>query len=210
MSVAQALHQHLLVQSAVARHLPHLLSIMLPYVQDHTIHTALTNLAVGLEPFKAEGDSHKAMAAVPSIGAFIQSILPFLDDVLTEVPMDPREATKLPIICDLLTLAIKTFKSAVEVCMREAGDEQDICATLSRSDVTPAHSVNNYDVLMSAVHAAIAMHNHSNTLQRMKWAVYRLSLTLIQQPIGYLLESIRAFYAQCAMSAIPYTGLHVV
>ena len=127
----QAVQQHLLLQSAVARHMPQLLSLLLPFVTDSTVCTALDTLAVGLEPFKAEGDSQKAVAALPSIGAFIQGLLPFLDGVLAEAS-HINDVIMLSLLCDLLTLAVKTFKSAVEVSMRELGEEQDICGYLAK------------------------------------------------------------------------------
>lgn len=127
----QAVQQDLLLQSAVARHMPQLLSLLLPFVTDSTVCTALDTLAVGLEPFKAEGDSQKAVAALPSIGAFIQGLLPFLDGVLAEAS-HINDVIKLSLLCDLLTLAVKTFKSAVEVSMRELGEEQDICGYLAK------------------------------------------------------------------------------
>lgn len=111
--------------------MPQLLSLLLPFVTDSTVCTALDTLAVGLEPFKAEGDSQKAVAALPSIGAFIQGLLPFLDGVLAEAS-HINDVIMLSLLCDLLTLAVKTFKSAVEVSMRELGEEQDICGYLAK------------------------------------------------------------------------------
>ena len=142
--MTQAVQQQLLLQSAVAKHMSSLLDILLAHVQDSTVHTALISLAGGLEPFKAEGDPHKAMAALANFGAFIQSMVPFLNQLLNGLPVAATDATQLPLICNLLTKAIKTFKSAVEVCMRELGREQDNCAALSRS-------VTSYSQLLATV-----------------------------------------------------------
>ena len=111
--------------------MPQLLRLLLPFMKDSTVYTALNALAVGLEPFKAEGEAQKALAALPSIGAFVQGFLPFLNIVLAEAS-HTSDLTNLSLMCDLLTSAIKTFKSAVEVSLRELGEEQDVCGYLEK------------------------------------------------------------------------------
>lgn len=128
----QAIQQQQLLQAAVAKHMPDLLSILLPGAEDSTVHAALNCLATGLGAFKAEGESEQAVTVLPSIGAFVHHLLPVMNNALTDLPVNSGEATDLSMLCELLTLAIKTFKSAVEVCMRERGPEQDTCAFLSR------------------------------------------------------------------------------
>ena len=122
-----------MLQSAVAQYLPALLTFLLPHMEDRTVQTALASLAAGMDTFKAEGEPEKAVAMLPSIGAFVKSLLPFLNESLAEASDSASHASRLASLSDLLTTAIKTFTSAVEVSMRELQDEQDkTCASLSR------------------------------------------------------------------------------
>lgn len=128
----QVTRQQLLLQQAVAKHMPDLLSILLRCPEDSTVATALRSLAAGLGVFKAEGEFEQALAVLPNIGAFMQHLLPLINNMLANITLSEGPSAKLAVCCDLVTLAIRTFKAAIEVCMRESGSQQDMCLSLAR------------------------------------------------------------------------------
>ncbi len=111
--------------------MPDLLRLLLPSWKDPTVHKALSSLAIGLGSFKAEDELHKASAVLPSVEAFIKATLPHCNECFLASQQSAHTIQDtLVSMCGLLSLAVKTFESAIEVTIRESAHRET--ASLAR------------------------------------------------------------------------------
>ena len=121
----QAEEAHLLVAAFVSRRMAALLEMFVPHLSNATVRTAVNHLAVGMGAFKSEDLSMAEDAArvLPLLHKFIVAILPHCNRAFTAASTNSACPTEplmpyVGAVCDVLTLAIKTFESAVEVTLR--------------------------------------------------------------------------------------------
>ena len=121
----QADETHFLMNALVSKHMAVLLRLFMPHLGNASVRTAVNHLAVGMSGFKAEDPDkpEEAASVLPVVFNFITAVLPHCDEAFSSASSDQAgmagcRVVGIEAVCDVLTLAIKTVESAMEVTLR--------------------------------------------------------------------------------------------
>lgn len=121
----QADNAHFHVTVLVAKRMAAFLKLFMPFLDNATVRTAVSHLAVGMSGFKAEDPDkpEEAAAVLPLVYSFITAVIPYCNEAFSGVSpnqacMEDKSGQHVEAVCDVLVLAIRTFESAVEVTLR--------------------------------------------------------------------------------------------